>query len=295
MGVLRVIQALGGLGIRTPDMWNHPVMGRAAADECVKGWKLLFEPYSDETLYAAAVRYTSKAKDRFWPSPADLIVHCESIEQTLSGKHRPTPDEAWGALLEHLRDAANYDAPALLPNKAHEVPTEHMRWDGEKLITQMARRFVLHDDLLVRVAMEAALAAIGGWRRFADIDADRGPATAASFRRTYEAVMTRETADAENRRVVICWRLRQEDTRTIPGARSAPEGQSPRLSATPERVLLALRAAGGTRTGVPAERIAAMMRITRSYTWRMLGWLEVNKLAFKASFTSEGARLWMST
>lgn len=146
-------------------------------------WCALLEDLTEDQIRAAASVWVSTAGNRFFPTPAQLR---EAAAAACPG--RLDADSAWGLLTHALRMRGPSDPPQIggtpPPVVSFEPVVQGGRRKLRRVLTPGPPGWRLSADPDTCAAMEAGLAAVGGWRALAESEEGH---LAASFRRAFDA------------------------------------------------------------------------------------------------------------
>lgn len=99
--------------------------GNEFTDERLDFYVTKLQDINPQLLFAAV----NKIEENYsrLPSIADLRKACESISQTATGEHEPSPDEAWGIVMRVVKDTPPFTHPHF-SNTAIAETVENMGW-----------------------------------------------------------------------------------------------------------------------------------------------------------------------
>lgn len=100
--------------------------GNEFTDERLDFYVTKLQDINPQLLFAAV----NKIEENYsrLPSIADLRKACESISQTATGEHEPSPDEAWGTVMKAVKDTVRGQHPRF-SDSAIEETVKNMGWE----------------------------------------------------------------------------------------------------------------------------------------------------------------------
>lgn len=155
-------------------------------------WCALLGDLTEDQVRAAASVWVSTSANKFFPTTAQLR---EAAAASAPG--RLDADSAWGLLIQALRVRGPSNPPqigdAAPPEVSFEPVVQNGRRKMRRVLTPGTPGWRLSPDPDTCAAMEAGLAAVGGWRTLAESEEGF---LAASFRRAFDASRVSRTQQA---------------------------------------------------------------------------------------------------